>query len=188
MMEGMEAFNTRRFVMEMRTVSLEAVMEMRTVSLEAERPQLTKKVIVLRGQVGRRPPAVAVGPASSTPTIDTKVIGKPNHCSRDRTRFVCWSVKLQSYMVTLDSRYQQLFAEAEKSTDPILIATRDPQRTAVRSAGHVSTSGSFCKVESCRHHQKTWILWTRDGEIVGSQICFNVRILPCNTASSAGRR
>ena len=51
---------------------------------------------MLRGQVGQRHPVPVRGPASSTPTIDTKVIGKPD--SGEPTRFGDWY-----------SRYQQLF-------------------------------------------------------------------------------
>ena len=77
---------------------------------------------MLRGQVGQRQQAAAGFPASSTPTIDTKVIGKPDHYNGDPTRFGDWSFKLKSYMGAL--RYQQLLGEAEQSADPILNVTR----------------------------------------------------------------
>ena len=59
-MDGVEAFDSRLFEM-----------ERRTVALEGERPQLIHEVTVLRGQVGQRQPARVGGPASSTPIVDT---------------------------------------------------------------------------------------------------------------------
>ena len=59
----------------------------KTVALEGERQQLIHEVTVLRGQVGQIQPAPAGGPASSTPTTDTKVIGTPVRYNGDPTRF-----------------------------------------------------------------------------------------------------
>ena len=113
-MERMEAFNTGLFEM-----------ERRTVALEGECQQLINEVTVLRGQVGQRQLAAAGVPASATPITDTKVIGWPDHYNGDPTRFGDWSFKLNSYMGALDSRWRQLFAEAEQSAVPIKNATRN---------------------------------------------------------------
>ena len=111
----MEATNTRLFEM-----------ERRTVALEGERQQLINGVTVLRCEVGQT--------ASSTCTIDTMVIGKQDHYNGDPTSFSDWSSLFKVYMGTLDSRYQQLFTEAEQSAVPILSATRDP--TEATLSGH----------------------------------------------------
>ena len=97
-----------------------------TVALEGERQQLINEVTALRGQAGQRQPAPSEGPASSTPTIDSKVIGKADHCNVDSARFSDRSFTLKSNMGALDSRDRELLAEAEQSADLILIATRDP--------------------------------------------------------------
>ena len=156
MMEGMEAFNTRMFEV-----------KGQTVVLEAERQQLINVVTVLRGQGGQRQPAAAGVPASSTPTIDTKVLGKSDHCNGDPTRFGDWSFKIKSYMDALGSGYQQLFAEAEQSAVPILNATRDSTEATLNAQPYfvlvmLSTDTALDKCHNAGINEglKTWRQFT----------------------------
>ena len=84
-MVGLEPVNTRLFDL-----------ERRTVALEGESLRLINEVTVLSARSNH--PRV---PASSTPTIDTKGIGKPDHYNGDPTRFCGWSFKLKSLLSTL---------------------------------------------------------------------------------------
>ena len=67
------------------------------------------------------------------------------HPASDPTRFGNCSFKLKLFMGVLYPRYQQLFAEAEQSADPILNGTRShrshAQRTNVFGLGHVVNEG-----------------------------------------------
>ena len=79
MLEGMEAFNTRLFEM-----------EGRTVLLEAKRQTASNEVTMLRAHVGQRPPAAATDAATSTLTIVTKVTSNPDHNTGHPTSFGDW--------------------------------------------------------------------------------------------------
>ena len=67
----------------------------------------------------------AQAPASATPVIDTRILGKPDAFHGEKAKWRDWSVILRSYTSVLNSQLGDLMKKAESSDAPVLNAVID---------------------------------------------------------------